>query len=52
MMKSIVTGYAGYIIENVVQVLDNAGPTKEDTKALWLAAMRTLRNVFEHDQDG
>ncbi|KAI2795239.1 U3 small nucleolar RNA-associated protein 10 [Penicillium oxalicum] len=49
-LQSIVTGYSNYILENVVEVLGKAGPAKA-TKALWLAALRTLRNSFEHDQD-
>jgi hypothetical protein len=51
-MKSIVTSYASYIIENVVEVLKSAKPTDKDSKSLWLAAIRTLRYAFEHDQDG
>lgn len=50
-LKSIVTGYASYIIENVVEVLAKANPTDKTTKTLWLATMRMLRNAFEHDQD-
>jgi U3 small nucleolar RNA-associated protein 10 len=50
-LQSIVTGYSNYILENVVEILGMAGPAKA-TKALWLAALRTLRNSFEHDQDG
>ncbi|KAJ5679855.1 U3 small nucleolar RNA-associated protein 10 [Penicillium macrosclerotiorum] len=49
-LQSIVTGYSNYILENVVQILGTAGPAKA-TRALWLAALRTLRNSFEHDQD-
>ncbi|PWY88349.1 U3 small nucleolar RNA-associated protein 10 [Aspergillus heteromorphus CBS 117.55] len=50
-LQSIVTGYASYIIENVVKVLSKASPANQDTKSLWLATMRMLRNAFEHDQD-
>ncbi|KAJ5379781.1 U3 small nucleolar RNA-associated protein 10 [Penicillium cataractarum] len=49
-LQSIVTGYSNYILENVVEILGTVGPAKT-TKALWLAALRTLRNSFEHDQD-
>lgn len=51
-MQSIVTSYASYIIDNVVEVLKFAKPTDKDSKGLWLAAIRMLRNAFEHDQDG
>lgn len=38
-------------MENTIQILASAGPAKA-TKSLWLATLRTLRNSFEHDQDG
>ncbi|PYH46923.1 snoRNA-binding rRNA-processing protein UTP10 [Aspergillus saccharolyticus JOP 1030-1] len=50
-LQSIVTGYASYIIESVVKVLAKASPSNQNTKSLWLATMRMLRNAFEHDQD-
>jgi U3 small nucleolar RNA-associated protein 10 len=50
-LQSIVTGYSSYIMENVVQILSTVGPSKTH-KSLWLAALRMLRNAFEHDQDG
>ncbi|KAJ5087020.1 hypothetical protein NUU61_008327 [Penicillium alfredii] len=49
-LQSIVTGYSSYILENVVEVLSTANPTKA-SKPLWLATLRMLRNAFEHDQD-
>lgn len=51
-LQSIVTGYASYIIENVVAVLASARPSDQHSKPLWLATMRMLRHAFEHDQDG
>ncbi|KAF9886855.1 snoRNA-binding rRNA-processing protein utp10 [Aspergillus nanangensis] len=50
-LQSIVTSYASYIIENIVGVLGKASPSDQNTKALWLATMRMLRNAFAHDQD-
>ncbi|KAL1960057.1 hypothetical protein VTO42DRAFT_229 [Malbranchea cinnamomea] len=50
-LKSIVTGYSSYIIENAVEVLKNSRCNDKNTKTLWLATLRTLRNSFEHDQD-
>ncbi|KAB8079511.1 U3 small nucleolar RNA-associated protein 10 [Aspergillus leporis] len=50
-LQSIVTGYASYIIESVVSILSKASPSDANTKSLWLATMRLLRNAFEHDQD-
>ncbi|KAJ5976317.1 hypothetical protein N7481_010024 [Penicillium waksmanii] len=49
-LKSIVTGYSNYILENVVQILNTTTPSKA-TRSLWLATLGTLRNSFEHDQD-
>jgi U3 small nucleolar RNA-associated protein 10 len=51
-LKSIVTSYASYIIENVIEVLEFARPNVNESKDLWLAAVRTLNAAFEHDQDG
>lgn len=51
-LQSIVTGYASYIIENIVTVLQTAKPTDKNSKPLWLATMRMLQHAFEHDQDG
>ena len=50
-IQSIVTSYTSYILDSAAEILGSVGPTKT-TKALWLAALHTLRNSFEHDQDG
>ncbi|KAJ9229994.1 U3 small nucleolar RNA-associated protein 10 [Paecilomyces variotii] len=50
-LKSIVTGYASYVIDNTVEVLGKANPTDKNSKDLWLATVRMLRHAFEHDQD-
>ncbi|OJJ49101.1 hypothetical protein ASPZODRAFT_23375 [Penicilliopsis zonata CBS 506.65] len=50
-LKSIVTGYASYILEHTVAVLNQASPFDKTSKPLWVATMRMLRNAFEHDQD-
>jgi U3 small nucleolar RNA-associated protein 10 len=51
-LKSIVTSYSSYIIENVIEVLAFAKPNVKESKDLWLSAIRTLNAAFEHDQDG
>lgn len=51
-LKSIVTSYSNYIIENVIEVLEFAKPNVKESKDLWLSAVRTLNAAFEHDQDG
>ncbi|EED21107.1 SSU processome component Utp10, putative [Talaromyces stipitatus ATCC 10500] len=50
-LKSIVTSYSSYIIENVIEVLEFSRPNVKGSKDLWLAAVRTLNAAFEHDQD-
>ncbi|OKL61537.1 U3 small nucleolar RNA-associated protein 10 [Talaromyces atroroseus] len=50
-LRSIVTSYASYIIENVIEVLEFSRPNVKESKDLWLAAVKTLNAAFEHDQD-
>ncbi|KAI1911740.1 snoRNA-binding rRNA-processing protein utp10 [Ophidiomyces ophidiicola] len=50
-LKSIVTGYSSYVIENAVEVLKISRCNDKATKPLWLACLSMLRNSFEHDQD-
>ncbi|KUL89403.1 hypothetical protein ZTR_04421 [Talaromyces verruculosus] len=50
-LKSIVTSYSSYIIENVIEVLEFAKPNVKESNDLWLSAVRTLNAAFEHDQD-
>jgi U3 small nucleolar RNA-associated protein 10 len=50
-LKSIVTSYATYLLENVVEVLQTVDPKNEDSKELWSRALRTLIQCFKHDQD-
>ncbi|CZR66165.1 related to UTP10-U3 snoRNP protein [Phialocephala subalpina] len=50
-LKSIVTSYATYVLDNAVEVL-NAVNVKDDvSKELWSRVLRTLARCFEHDQD-
>lgn len=51
-LKSIVTSYASYILDNAVEVLKQAKPSSKESKSLWLAAVQTLHAAFENDQDG
>jgi U3 small nucleolar RNA-associated protein 10 len=50
-LKSIVTGYASYLIENAVDILKNVNPKDEESKKLWTKVLQTLVKCFEHDQD-
>ncbi|TVY82314.1 U3 small nucleolar RNA-associated protein [Lachnellula suecica] len=50
-LKSIVTSYATYILDNAAEVLNTVNPKDEDSKDLWAKVLRTLVKCFEHDQD-
>lgn len=50
-LKSIVTSYATYLLDNAVQVLAAVDPKDETSKELWSRVLRTLAKCFEHDQD-
>jgi U3 small nucleolar RNA-associated protein 10 len=50
-LKSIVTNYATYLLENVVEVLQTVDIKTEESKELWTRALRTLIQCFKHDQD-
>lgn len=50
-LKSIVTSYASYLLDNSVDVLSTVDPKNEELKSLWSAVLRTLTKCFEHDQD-
>lgn len=48
-LKSIVTNYSTYIIDDVVKIL-RTGDAKNNSK-LWARVLGTLAKSFEHDQD-
>lgn len=50
-LKSIVTNYATYLLENAVDILQNVDLEDEASKELWSRVLRTLTKNFEHDQD-
>lgn len=50
-LKSIVTSYVTYLLENSVEILNNANLKDEESKKLWSKVLQTLANCFEHDQD-
>ena len=50
-LKSIVTSYATYLLENSVTVLKSVDLKDEQSKELWSRVLRTLVKCFEHDQD-
>lgn len=50
-LKSIVTSYATYLVDNAVDVLKNVNTKDEESRELWTRVLRTLQKSFEHDQD-
>jgi U3 small nucleolar RNA-associated protein 10 len=50
-LKSIVTSYATYFLENAVTVLKTVDLKDEASRELWSRVLRTLVKCFEHDQD-
>lgn len=51
-LKSIVTGYASYVIDPAVASLNSLNPKQGgDQKDLWKKILNTLAKSFEHDQD-
>lgn len=51
-VQSIITSYAGFIIDSAVEVLSGDAPKDEPAKLLWKRVLQTLHSAFEHDQDG
>ncbi|KAI1423612.1 armadillo-type protein [Xylaria sp. FL1777] len=50
-LKSIVTSYATYVVENAAGVVKTADLTNVDERELWRKALQVLTQCFEHDQD-
>ena len=50
-LKSIVTSYASFILDDATEVLRHVSPTDEDAMHLWRRVIQTLHKSFEHDQD-
>lgn len=50
-LKSIVTSYASFIIDDAVEILKDAPLNDADSLLLWRQVILTLQRTFEHDQD-
>jgi U3 small nucleolar RNA-associated protein 10 len=50
-LKSIVTNYATYILDDAVKVLGSLKPSSAEDRQLWNRVLSTLSKCFEHDQD-
>jgi U3 small nucleolar RNA-associated protein 10 len=51
-LKSIVTSYASYMVENATTILKETDVRKVEERELWKRVLRALSRSFEHDQDG
>lgn len=50
--QSIVTSYAGFVIDSAGEILGGDAPKDESAMILWRRVLQTLHSAFEHDQDG
>jgi U3 small nucleolar RNA-associated protein 10 len=50
-LKSIVTSYATYVLDNAVEILQNVNVKDTESVELWNRVLKTLAKCFEHDQD-
>lgn len=50
-LKSIVTSYAAFIIDDAAETLKDIHLNDEDSLLLWRQVILTLQRTFEHDQD-
>lgn len=50
-LKSIVTNYATYMLDDAVAILKTLNPKVKEEKELWARVLATLVKSFEHDQD-
>ncbi|OPB39356.1 UTP10, encoding a component of the SSU processome containing the U3 snoRNA [Trichoderma guizhouense] len=50
-LKSIVTNYATYVLEDAIKILSSVDVKISGEKQLWSRVLTTLAKCFEHDQD-
>ncbi|TWU73652.1 snoRNA-binding rRNA-processing protein utp10 [Metarhizium rileyi] len=50
-LKSIVTNYATYVIDDAVKSLGSLNPKSVEDRQLWSRILQVLTTCFEHDQD-
>ncbi|KAF9871644.1 hypothetical protein CkaCkLH20_10842 [Colletotrichum karsti] len=50
-LKSIVTNYATYIVDDAVDIISTCDLKLPEQKELWQRVLSTLARCFEHDQD-
>ncbi|KAG6200927.1 hypothetical protein E4U10_001112 [Claviceps purpurea] len=50
-LKSIVTNYAAYIVDDAVKILHDVNPKSAEDRFLWARVLQVLAACFTHDQD-
>ncbi|KAL8842200.1 MAG: hypothetical protein Q9170_000606 [Blastenia crenularia] len=50
--KSIVTNYAGLILDDATEILKRPISVADGSRLLWVKVVQTLQHCFKHDQDG
>ncbi|PHH92532.1 hypothetical protein CDD83_6930 [Cordyceps sp. RAO-2017] len=50
-LKSIVTSYATYVVDDAVKVLCSVNVKDGEERQVWSLVLKTLATCFEHDQD-
>lgn len=50
-LKSIVTSYTAYLLENAAEILGNVDLKNVEARELWVRVVHTLCECFKHDQD-
>lgn len=50
-LKSIVTNYATYVVDDAVKILGTMNPKSPEDRQLWSRVLQVLATCFEHDQD-
>lgn len=50
--QSLVTSYAGFVLEDMVKILKEVSLVDDDSKNLWRQALIALRSAIQHDEDG
>ncbi|KAG5941260.1 hypothetical protein E4U53_007447 [Claviceps sorghi] len=50
-LKSIVTSYATYMLDDAAKILGNLNPKSADDRLLWSRVLQVLATCFTHDQD-
>lgn len=48
-LKSIVTNYTTYLLDNVIEILGAVDLKDDVLKELWSRVLQTLTKCFEHD---